>query len=509
MNLARMLGQVAARYPDRPAVTWGEQTLRWAELDRRVTALTHGLRGLGLGPGDRVVVLMRNRPELIETMYAAFAAGAMLVPLNAKLPAAEVAYHVEDSDAAVLVTDQAGAAEVGDVSCPMLATGSGYETLVLEHADRPAEIADVTPVTPAWLFYTSGTTGRPKGAVLTHGGLAFVVASWLADLTPMDERDVVLHAAPLSHGAGFHALAAVARGAHQVIPVAEGFAPAPVLELMRTRAVTTTWMVPTQITMLVDHLSGAAPELPALRSVVYGGAPFPPTELAAALHTFGRVLVQLYGQGESPMTMTWLPAADHPHPDNPDLTLLRSAGYPRPGMDIRVVDPDTGAVLRENEVGEVAVSGPPVMTEYWNRPEETAKALRGGWLFTGDLGRLDGYGRLYLLDRSKDMIISGGSNVYAVEVERALLEHPAVADTAVIGTPDRTWGEIVTAVVVPTGPVTPPDLLAELSRHCRGLLAPYKAPRAVEVVDEIPRNTYGKIDKRGLRERFSTNGARA
>ncbi|MFC0452177.1 acyl-CoA synthetase [Rhodococcus jostii] len=494
-----MLSQVAARWPDRAAVTWGDCTVTWSGLDRRSDALAAALRRLGAGPGDRIALLMRNRPELLEAMYAAFKAGMVVVPLNSKLPAAEVAYHLEDSGAAALVTDEAGAAEVGDPGVPLIVTGEGYERLVAEYADIAQEIVDVRVDTVAWLFYTSGTTGRPKGAMLTHGGLAFVVGSWLADLTPMDEGDVTLHAAPLSHGAGFHALAAVARGAHQVIPTGEQFDPPTVLALMREQRVTNTWMVPTQITMLSDHLSGALPNLPDLRHMVYGGAPFPPAELAAALRTFGPVLVQLYGQGESPMTMTWLPAADHPDPDGADTALLRSAGRPRPGMDVRIVEPETGAALETDEVGEIAVSGPAVMAGYWNRPEETAKALRDGWLHTGDLGSIDSHGWLFLLDRSKDMIITGGSNVYAIEVERALLEHAGVADVAVIGTPDRTWGETVTAVVVahPGGADS-----RELTAHAKLLLAPYKVPRRFEFVDAIPRNAYGKIDKRSLRERF-------
>lgn len=499
MNLGRMVSQAAARNPDQVAVTWGGCAVTWAELDRRSDALGAAFRALGAGPGDRVALLMRNRPELLETMFAAFKTGMVIVPLNARLPAAEVAYHLEDSGAAVLVTDEAGAAEVGDPGLPVVPTGPAYERLIALHSNGGRTV-DVRPETVAWLFYTSGTTGRPKGAKLTHGGLAFVVASWLADLTPLGEHDVTLHVAPLSHGAGFHALAAVARGTRQVIPAGDRFDPQAVLALLRAERVTNTWMVPTQITMLVDHLDGAAPHLPDLRYVVYGGAPYPPTELAEALRALGPVLVQLYGQGESPMTMTWLPASDHPDPDGPDTSLLRSAGWPRPGMDVRIFSPESGDPLGTDEIGEVAVSGPALMIGYWNQPEETAKALRDGWLYTGDLGSIDSQGTLFLLDRSKDMIITGGSNVYAIEVERALLEHADVVDAAVIGTPHRTWGETVTAVVVRRdGGAEVEDLAA----YAKRLLAPYKVPRRFEFVDAIPRNAYGKVDKRGLRERFA------
>lgn len=490
MNLARALSQTALRLPHHPAVTWGERTQTWAELDQRSDALAKALRGAGMRTGDRIAVVMQNRPELLETMYAAFKAGLVFVPLNSKLSPSEIDYHLADSGAAALISDR----EVPDAPATVLVTGPHYEAVLSANLGCAPELTDVAPDAAAWLFYTSGTTGRPKGAVLSHGALSFVIASWLADLTPMDQHDVTLHAAPLSHGAGFHALAATARGAHQVIAAWERFSPAAALELMREHAVTNTWLVPTQITMLTDHLDGADPKLPALQYVVYGGAPFPRPELAAALRCFGPILVQLYGQGEAPMTITWLPPTEHHD------RLLGSAGRPRPGMDVRIVDPESGAPVVPGVVGEVTVSGPALMTGYWQRPEESAKALRHNWLHTGDLGTIDECGYLFLLDRAKDLIITGGSNVYAVEVERILLEHHAVADAAVIGVPDRTWGETVRAVVVSSA--TADDLQA----HCREWLAGYKTPRSFEFVDEIPRNAYGKINKVALRQRLTMDG---
>jgi acyl-CoA synthetase (AMP-forming)/AMP-acid ligase II len=334
--------------------------------------------------------------------------------------------------------------------------------------------------------------------MLTHGNLAFATASWLADLTPMTEQDVTLHAAPLSHGAGFHALAATARGAHQVIPHGSRFDPAGILELLAVVAVTNTWMVPTQIVMLLDHVGDHAPPLPALRQVVYGGAPFAPADLRRALEVFGPVFVQLYAQGETPMTATVMPAADHAAAlagDRPDR--LGSAGYARPGVDVRVLD-DHDVEVAVGEVGEVCVQGPAVMRGYWRRPEESAAALRNGWLHTGDLGRFDEHGYLHLLDRAKDLIITGGSNVYAVEVEAALVAHPSVQDAAVVGVADRTWGEVVVAVIVGDR-----DAQSALTEHCRAALAGYKQPRRYEFVDELPRNAYGKVLKRELRDRFS------
>ena len=338
--------------------------------------------------------------------------------------------------------------------------------------------------------------------MLTHGNLSFVTASWLADLTPMTEADVTLHAAPLSHGAGFHALAATARGARQVIPSSARFEPDAILELLARERVTNTWMVPTQIVMLTDAVSDRAPELPDLRHVVYGGAPFAPADLKHALEVFGPVFVQLFGQGETPMTATILPASDHAAAlagNCPER--LASAGFARPGMDVRVLG-DDDRELAPGEVGEVCVQGPAVMLGYWQRPDATAEALRNGWLHTGDLGRIDEHGYLYLLDRAKDMIITGGSNVYAVEVEAALADHAAVRDVAVVGVPDRTWGELVVAVVVADD--TSAQTEAALSKHCGAVLAGYKRPRRYVFRDALPRNAYGKVLKRELRDELST-----
>ena len=439
-------------------------------------------------------------------MYGCFMAGYCLVPLNARLTGPELEYHLSDSGAVALVTDEEGAAifEGRDLSGAVLlvAGTDGYERLASGAERLP--VANVDRDDPAWLFYTSGTTGRPKGATLTHGNLDFVTASWLADLTPMTEDDVVLHAAPLSHGAGFHALAAVARGAHQVILPAGSFDPVAVLSLIQRAGVTNTWMVPTQIVMLTDAVEKGSCDghLPTLDRVVYGGAPCAPAELRRALEVFGPVFVQLFGQGETPMTATVLPPSDHAAAlAGERQERLGSAGYARPGMDVRILGPD-GSELPSGEVGEVCVRGPAVMSGYWERPDATAEALRNGWLHTGDLGRMDAFGYLYLLDRAKDMIITGGSNVYAVEVEAALASHPAVHDAAVVGVPDRTWGELVVAVVVTDAPST--DLEAELAAHCATELAGYKRPRRWVFVESLPRNAYGKVLKRQLREELSS-----
>ena len=509
MNVGRLLTRSARQFPDRPALTWGARTQSYAELDRRTNALANGLAGLGVLKGDRVGILMRNRPEMIEGMFACFKAGYCLVPLNSRLTSDEVAFHVGDSGATALLTDAEGAAVVlgarADVRV-VVAGGrdqpvgvSDHESLVERSDPSPVQV-DVDRDDLAWLFYTSGTTGRPKGAMLTHGNLGFVTASWLADLTPIDERDVTLHAAPLSHGAGFHALAATARGAHQVIPTDVRFDPGAILECLARDRVTNTWLVPTQIVMLTDALAGATVDLPDLRYIVYGGAPFAPADIRQAVEVFGPVLVQLFGQGETPMTATVLSARDHADAvrgDRPER--LASAGVARPGSDVRILDA-ANEELAVGDVGEVCVRGGAVMLGYWGQPAATAEALQQGWLHTGDLGRMDAHGYVYLLDRAKDMIISGGSNVYAVEVEAVLAENPVVHEVAVVGVPDRIWGEIVTAVVVARPGTEPAGLEQALAALCSTRLAGYKRPRRFVFRETLPRNAYGKVLKRELRQ---------
>jgi acyl-CoA synthetase (AMP-forming)/AMP-acid ligase II len=307
----------------------------------------------------------------------------------------------------------------------------------------------------------------------------------------------VLHCAPLSHGAGFHALTAVARGAENVVLARSD--PGEILAAIARHRVTAAWLVPTQIRMLLDHPDLDGADLSSLVSVVYGGSPMYRSDLVEAIERIGPVFCQIFAQGESPMTVTYLRREEH-RADRPDAGVLSSAGVARTGMEIRIADADD-RVLPAGEPGEIQVRGPAVMAGYWRRPEATAETLRGGWLHTGDVGRLDERGYLYVLDRLKDMIITGGSNVYAQEVEDVLLRHPAVREAAVFGTPDRLWGEAVTAVVVGAAGVVPGA--DELRAFCREHLADYMRPKHVHVVDALPRNSYGKVLKRELREKYA------
>ena len=491
MNLAGLLDYAATCFPSRPAVTWDGETISYDELHKQVVALDTWLRSVGAGADTRVAVFMENRREYLVAMFAIFRCGATLVPCNSRLTEDELTFLVSDATALVVLTDEGRAptarAAAGDAT--VCVAGPELDAILGDRGGVPQAPAEVDADDIAWLFYTSGTTGRPKGAMLSHAVLQFVTVAWLADLTPLDETDVTLHAAPLSHGAGFHALAATARAAHQVIPSTQGFDAAATLALIAEMGVTNTWMVPTQIVMLTDA-APAGVALPTLRYVVYGGAPMTPSATTRALERFGPIFVQLYGQGESPMTITVLRRQDH----RPEL--LGSAGRARPGVEVAILNED-GQRLPAGSVGEVAVRGASLMSGYWRRPDATAEALRDGWLHTGDLGRLTDDGVLYLLDRTKDMIISGGSNVYAVEVERVLGAHPCVADVAVVGVPDELWGEVVAAVVVPAAGSGLDE--TTLEAHCRATLAGYKVPRRWLCVDSLPRNAYGKVLKRELR----------
>jgi long-chain acyl-CoA synthetase len=494
-NLATLLTNAARWFPDRPAVTWGTEAITYRELEKQVGALDSWLRSQDIGRDTRVAVFMDNRAEFLVAMFGTWRCGAALVPCNARLTPEELSFLVSDSGAAVIITDEAHAATARTAAGDAVVCVAGPELRAILQSGRAVSApVDVQPDDLAWLFYTSGTTGQPKGAMLSHGTLAFVTVLWLADLTPLDENDVTLHAAPLSHGAGFHALAATARAAHQLIPDSPSFDPLRTIDLIRAHGVTNTWMVPTQIVMLTEA-APVEPDIPSLQYVVYGGAPITPAAMERALRRFGPIFVQLYGQGETPMTATVLRREEH----RPEL--LGSAGRVRPGVEVAIHDPD-GNPLGPADVGEVVVRGASVMSGYWGRPEATAESLREGWLHTGDLGRLTDDGVLYLLDRTKDMIISGGSNVYAVEVEQVLSGHPEVADTAVIGIPDDLWGEMVVAVVVPVdGDIDS----AVLERYCRVSLAGYKVPRRWVQVESLPRNAYGKVVKRDLRARLETS----
>jgi long-chain acyl-CoA synthetase len=491
--------------PDDPALAEGERVhASWATFAARSAAAAAGLRDdFDLSPGDRVAILMRNRPEYLEALFAIWHAGLVAVPVNARLHREEIAYILEDSETAVVVADPDHADDVeplvgtvASLQAAVVASGERWERIT---ASSPAPLVDRQQDDPAWLFYTSGTTGRPKGATLTNRNLLQMSLSYFADIDWVMPRDSILHAAPLSHGSGLYGLPHVARGAVSVLPQSGGAGGDEIAALLRRWPGMSFFAAPTMVKRLVGDPAMAAADLTDLKTIIYGGAPMYLADLEDALTLFGPRLAQIYGQGETPMTITALSKADHAHRDHPRWReRLQSVGVARTDVEVRVVD-DDDRELPTGEIGEVVVRGDVVMAGYWNQPDATTEALRGGWLHTGDLGSFDADGYLTLRDRSNDLIISGGMNIYPREVEEALLHHAGVRSVAVVGRPDPEWGETVVAFVVPAdGAASPP--VDELDRTCLDRIARYKRPRDYRFVDALPTNNYGKVVKRELHD---------
>ncbi len=475
MNLAAWLARAAKTDPRRVAIYSGARP--WADygtLAARVARAAAGLRQRErLVPGDRVAIFMKNAPEYLEAMYAIWWAGLAAVPINAKLHPRELEFIVADSGARLVIDDPATVARLA--------------------ADEPLPLADAPPASLAWLFYTSGTTGRPKGAMLSFRNLAQMTYSYFCDVDDVPRDGCLLHAAPISHGSGLYNFTHLARGAAQAVPDSGSFDPAEVAELLRAHREVSFFAAPTMVTRLVE----AGVEPAGLRTLVYGGGPMYHADIVAARERLGDRLAQIYGQGESPMTITALSKFHHGNRGHPRyIERLTSVGVPHSVVEVTIRDAEGGA-LPAGETGEICVRGDVVMSGYWNNPAATASALRDGWLWTGDVGAFDDDGFLTLKDRSRDLIVSGGSNIYPREVEEALLAHPRVAEASVVGKPDREWGEVVVAFVVPRGAAPP---TAELEQACLDRIARFKRPKEYRFVDALPKNNYGKVVKAQLRE---------
>jgi long-chain acyl-CoA synthetase len=502
VNLAHTLLRTAARLPAQVAVVERDRArFSYAQLAQRILRLARAMRErFGVTQGDRVALLMRNSAAYVELLYACWAAGACAIPINVKLHPREVAFILDDAGATLcFVSDGADASAIAadrsaGTTCFVDVDSDEYRLLQQADPSAACDVSEVRDSDLAWLFYTSGTTGRPKGVMLSHRNLMAMTLNYLADVDHVQAGDSLLHAAPMSHGSGLYILPNIVAGATQVVPASRGFDVAEIDDILSDLAGVKFFAAPTMVMRLANGLRGDAR---GLKLIVYGGGPMYVADSLRALDRFGPRLVQIYGQGESPMTITVLPAADHfGDGDGRLLARLGSVGRAQCGVEVSTLGSDDRP-LAVGEVGEVCVRGDTVMSGYLNNPAASAQALANGWLHTGDLGRLDERGYLTLVDRSKDLIISGGTNIYPREVEEVLLQHPAITEVAVIGAPDADWGEVAVAVIACRAGFTADP--AELDAFCLRRIARFKRPKRYLFVAELPKNAAGKILKRELR----------
>jgi long-chain acyl-CoA synthetase len=495
MNIALWLERHGLATPDAPALGYGAKPSdSYGDL-ARFTAIRARtlLQKYGLSPGDRVAIIAKNSRHYVKAMYACWHAGLCAVPVNVKLHGQEIRYILENSGAKLAFVSEDMAGSVGghapDSIKAMIVIGSPEYHALRVGEGMPA--APVPPDHPAWLFYTSGTTGRPKGATLTHRNLAAMSQAYALEVDPIRPGDPILHAAPMSHGSGLYIMAHVMRGGVNVIPESGGFEPDEIFAQIAAWPRLSMFAAPTMIKRLV-----AAPgdcNSANIRTIIWGGAPMYVTDTVAALDRFGPCFAQIYGQGESPMTITMLSkeeVGDRAHPCW--LERLATAGRPYACMEVLVVD-DDDRDMPQGEAGEIICRGDPVMPGYWENPDANARSMRGGWLHTGDVGSFDAQGYLTLRDRSKDVIISGGSNIYPREVEEVLLKHPKVREVSVIGRGDAEWGEVVVAYVAGEA------AQAELDQLCLDHIARFKRPKEYVFMEALPKSSYGKILKTEIR----------
>ena len=493
MNLANLLTRASCIWPDNPAISLGaHRYASYREFAARAASIGGSLLNeYALDKGDRVGIIMKNRPEYLEALYGIWFAGLAAVPVNAKLHEREIAYILQDSGAkACFVSDELGGAVSGSIR--KISTPGPQWLQMREAAAIQAVSVDKDDL--AWLFYTSGTTGQPKGAMLSHGNLKQMLLAFFVDVEQLDPMDNMLHLAPMSHGTGLYNLAALQAGANQVVPASGQFDPAEIFQLIETYPGCFFFAAPTMVKRLIEAPGADRADTSNLKNIIYGGGPMYMADLKAAMKLFGNKLGQIYGQGECPMTITTLTRAMHRDASD---DRFASVGVPHSVVDVKVVD-EQGAELPCGGVGEICVRGEVVMTGYWNRPEATASTIREGWLHTGDMGAFDEDGFLTLKDRVKDVIISGGSNIYPREVEEVLLKHVQVMEVSVVGHPHPEWGEEVVAFVATKGGVEVSTL--ELDSLCLDNIARFKRPKRYFFVEALPKNNYGKILKTALRD---------
>jgi fatty-acyl-CoA synthase len=505
-TLGDLTVRALGRYSDRDAVVAGERRWTYAQLRDTVCRFVAVLQDAGLAPGDGVAILSRNRPEVVAAFCAAYVLGLRLTPLSPYASIEDVAFTLEDAGVAFLIVDEAGLAERGAQLARDLR--GLREVFTFDKADFGRSLVDLAgavhpgplrsraqPEGVAVLGYTGGTTGRPKGVVQSQRSMVAMHMMMLAEWEWPDPLRLLL-STPLSHAAGVMVLPALMRGG--TVVMLPGFEPTAFLAEVLRSGVTATFLVPTMIYALLDAGAATHPGARVLRSVFYGAAPMAPARLREAIDAFGSIFMQLYGQTEAPLCISTLRKDEH---DLGRPERLGSCGKPAVGVAIRLLD-EQDVEVPVGAVGEICVRGPFVMQGYHGRSSETAAAFRGGWLHTGDVGRFDEDGYLYIVDRRKELIISGGFNVYPREVELVLEQHPAVARCAVAGVPDPRWGEaVVAAVVIAPGVTVSAEDLMGFVRTRKG---PVYTPKRVAFVDRLPLTALGKPDRTALRQMLST-----
>ncbi len=493
MNPAEWLHRTAMRDGGRPALFSGE-TLHsdYAGFRDAAARLGAGLIGRGVVKGDRIAVFMSNSVEYLIALYGIWFAGATAVPINAKLHPKEADWIIQNADCRFVFSDSK--LGVGLAQRPIFVDGEEWHALMGHEQMRRPQVLDSSDM--AWLFYTSGTTGKPKGVMISCGNIMAMTASYFMDVDDVFDDDSILYAAPMSHGAGLYNFMHVIRGARHIVPESGGFDPAEILLLGMTAGSISMFAAPTMVRRLVDHAKQSGQDGTGLRTIVYAGGPMYEADILDAVDIMGPRFVQIYGQGECPMGITALTRHDVSDRKHENWRgRLNSVGTAQSAVLVRVLD-ESGAECAPGTTGEIVVKGATVMSGYWRDPEATSKALRDGWLWTGDLGKIDADGYVTMQDRSKDMIISGGSNIYPREVEEVLLLHPEVKEVAVVGRPHADWGEEVIAFVVGNAPAD------DLDTFCLEQIARFKRPKAYISVSSLPKNNYGKVLKTELRARL-------
>lgn len=509
MDLAHLFHRAAMDFPERPLWISPATKISYGNGARRINQIAHSLLVRGQ-QRDRVAILSVNRFEHFEIYLGALTAGMIATPLSPKLHVDELSYMVEDSEPRFFVFSP----EFADVAKSLRTRHScvAHWICMERHPEfiQYGDLLDTAPDTRpdllidpddvAWLFYTSGTTGKPKGCMETHRNLLSMVTGRLLNvLRDIDEEDRMIHFAPLAHASTSAGLCHLARGAAQIFPELGRFDPPKVLDAIERYRATSTYMAPTMIQMLLQYPNLQQHNIQSLRNVQFGGGPLYAEVLRQAIEVFGPIFGQGYGQSEAPSGICGIHRSEYDPTTDRGLRRLGSVGRECLGVRVRIVD-SQGSELGANIAGEITVRGDIVFPGYWRKPEATAEVLRDGWLHTGDVGFRDEEGFVFITDRVKDMIISGGSNIYPREVEEVLLQHDAIAEASVIGIPDKIWGEAVQGVVVLRSGMEATE--GEIIEFCRTRLASYKKPKAITFVTDLPKNANGKVLKKEIRSRL-------